>query len=128
MAKAKILIVDDDEAIRNSMKEALVLEGYEVVLAQDGAEGLAAMLNQHPDLIVADVEMPRLDGMSMLKEIRKAGEYGKRIPVIILTNYDTNEKTIQGIVDDEPSYYLIKSRVNPAVIIEKVKEKLGPVS
>ncbi len=124
MVKKKILVVDDDEAVRGSMSEALKAGGFEVITAKDGKEGFAMAINSLPALIVVDVEMPEMNGMEMLKELRKSGDWGKQVPVIILTNFDTSEDTLQGIVEDEPAYYLIKSKTNPGMIIEKIKEKL----
>jgi|SRR6185369_10050571 len=125
MAQNKILIVDDDEAIRKSVQDALVSEGFEAITANDGEQGLAAALGQQPDLILADLDMPVLGGMEMLGKLRASGDWGKNVPVIILTNFDTSEEIMQGIVKNEPSFYFIKSKINPGVIIEKIKEKLG---
>lgn len=69
--------------------------------------------------------MPVLDGMGMLKGLRASGEWGKLVPVIILTNFDTTDQTIQGIVEHEPSLYLLKSKTGLAEIVGHIKEKLG---
>ena len=124
MAKAKILVVDDEEMTRKSLKDALASGGFETIIANDGAAGLASALNEKPDLILTDVKMPGLDGMGMLKEIRKSGDWGKSVPVMILTNFDTDEKIMQGIVEDEPSFYFLKSKVTPTALVDKIKEKL----
>jgi len=107
MAKNKILVVDDDEAIRKSLQDALVSEGFDVITANDGEQGLASALDQNPSLILTDLEMPVMDGMEMLKKLRASGDWGKNVPVIILTNFDTSEKIMQGIVEHEPSFYLL---------------------
>ena len=125
MAKNKILVVDDDEAIRKSLQDALVSEGFDVITANDGEQGLASALDQNPSLILTDLEMPVLDGMEMLKKLRASGDWGKNVPVIILTNFDTSEKIMQGIVEHEPSFYFLKSKVTPDTIIETIKDKLG---
>ncbi len=124
MAKHKILVVDDDETLRNSMESALLQDNFDVITANDGKDALAKAVNEIPDLIVTDVEMPVLDGMMMMKELRSSGEWGKKVPVIILTNYDTDENLLQGIIESEPSYYFLKSKVTPSMIIEKINEKL----
>lgn len=125
MTKAKILVVDDDEAIRNSLRNAFISEGFEVTTANDGVEGLASAFNEKPQLILTDIKMPKLDGMGMLKELRKSGDWGSKVPVIILTNFDTDEKTMQDIVENDPSFYFLKSKINPSTIIDIIKEKLG---
>jgi DNA-binding response OmpR family regulator len=127
MAKNKILVIDDDEAIRGSLKDALLVAGFEVITANDGTQGLTIALNERPDLIVTDIKMPGLDGMDLLKELRKSGDWGKEVPVILLTNFDTDEKVMKGIVEDEPSFYFMKSKTDLSVIIDKIKEKLKVV-
>jgi len=127
MIKAKILVVDDDEAIRKSLEEALLAGGFEVSTADNGASGLAAALKEKPQLILTDVKMPKMDGMEMLKKLRQGGDFGKKVPVIILTNFDTDEKIMKGIVEDEPSYYFLKSKISPGAIIDLIKEKLRTV-
>jgi DNA-binding response OmpR family regulator len=125
MAKNKILIVDDDEAIIKSIQDAFISAGFDVVTAGDGKQGLASALEQKPDLILTDVEMPVMGGMEMLAELRKSNDWGKGVPVIILTNFDASEETMKGIVENEPSFFLLKSKVDPNMIIGHVKEKLG---
>ena len=125
MTKTKILIVDDDEAIRKSLKDTLESGGFEVITANDGMAGLANALNEKPQLILTDVKMPLLDGMGMLAELRKSGDWGKKVPVIILTNFDTDEKIMQGIVKNEPSFYFLKSKISPSIIVDTIKEKLA---
>ncbi len=123
--KNKILIVDDDEAIRKSLERALVSEGFETITADNGVTGLATALNKNPELILLDLKMPELGGMEMLEELRKSGDWGKKVPVIILTNYDTDEKAMQEILKHEPSFYFLKSKVDPDIIVDTIKEKLG---
>lgn len=121
----KILIIDDDEMILQSLSTTLLKEGFEVLNANDGDAGLVEALNKEPDLIITDIEMKKVSGMEVLKEIRKYGDWGAKVPIIILTNYDANEEIMKGIVADSPSLYILKSKVNPTIILEKVKELLG---
>lgn len=107
------------------MQDALVAEEFEVITANDGVVGLTRALNERPDLILTDLKMPELGGMGMMEELRKTGEWGKTVPVIILTNFDTDEKDMQNIIKNEPSFYFLKSKINPNVIVETIKEKLG---
>lgn len=81
MAKSRILIVDDEKNIRNVVREYAEFEGYETVEAEDGMQAVEICRNEDFDCIVMDIMMPRLDGYSAVKEIRKT----KQIPVIMLS-------------------------------------------
>lgn len=121
----KILVVDDDEAIKRSLVNVLERVGFAVILANDGVEGFSIALREHPQLILLDISMPNLDGMAMMKKLRNSGEWGKTVPVILLTNLQADDKIMKGIVEDEPSYYLIKSEYLPEELIQKIKITLG---
>lgn len=92
----KILIVDDSESIRVVVGMALRGEGYEVVVGNDGQHALELLLkNQDVSLIVSDLNMPRLDGISFLKEVRKLDEY-KFLPFLILTTESQESKKMEA--------------------------------
>ena len=80
----KILIVEDNEENRDSLSRRLQRRGYAVILANDGKAGVAAALEQKPDLVLMDMNMPELDGWEATGQIR-ASEAGKEMPVIALT-------------------------------------------
>ena len=80
----KILFVDDEEHLRGNVQRYLELNEFEVILANDGAEGLEMIKKEKPDLVITDVMMPRMDGFTMLREI-KSSEAMRDIPVIMLT-------------------------------------------
>ncbi len=80
----KILVVDDDLSIRQLVKDVLEIEGYEVLLAEDGFAGLRFIDSQRPDCVVLDVMMPGMDGHAVLQRIR-AAEGGLDLPVVMLT-------------------------------------------
>lgn len=123
MTMSKILIVDDDGLQRKALRDSLSKKGYAVIEAMDGIEGLAAAVREHPDLILLDVRMPRMDGITMMDRLRK-DEWGKTAPIIILTNYDTNEAQLSQITTDLPTFYLIKANTPLEQIIEKIEEAL----
>ena len=125
MKKNKILVVDDDPVIRDSLLAALQTAGFDAFAEVDGVAGLAKAKDIEPDLIVTDVEMPLMDGMTLLKEIRRSSDWGKKVPVIVLTNFDTTEHTFQGVVEDAPSFYLLKTNITPDSVVEKVQESLN---
>ena len=81
----RILVVDDEPAVRASLERALRLEGYEVDLAADGREALARLANGAPDAIVLDVVMPHIDGLEVCRRLRSLGD---RTPVLVLTARD----------------------------------------
>ena len=83
---AKILVIDDEPNIRTLLDILLRHEGYDVILADNGWTGLLLYRQEHPDVIVLDLKMPRLDGMTVLKEIRRVD---LTQPVIVLTGHST---------------------------------------
>lgn len=101
---ARIVVVDDDEALRNAVRRALRLEGYEVELAADGAEGLAHLAGLRADLVVLDVLMPGLDGIAVCRRLRESGD---RTPVLMLTARDTVSDRVVGL-DAGADDYLTK--------------------
>jgi two-component system response regulator MprA len=99
-----VLVVDDDRAVRDSLRRSLEFNGYEVVLAADGAEGLVAVGAQHPDVVVIDVMMPRLDGIETTRALRAAGN---DVPVLVLTARDAVGDRVEGL-DAGADDYLTK--------------------
>lgn len=124
MDKKKILIVEDEESIQRAISDSLTNQEFETILAKDGEEGLSIALKEHPDLVLLDILMPKMDGMIMLQKLRE-DEWGKTAPVIILTNVSPNANTvIESVLKNEPAYYLVKSDVKLEGIVEKIKEVL----
>jgi two-component system chemotaxis response regulator CheY len=82
----KILVVEDSVETRDSLTVLLELCGYDVVVANDGQQGLARALSDAPDLIVTDVRMPAVNGIEMLRELRKHPGY-RPVPVVVVTGY-----------------------------------------
>ena len=119
-----ILIVDDDAALRGMYEGRFTSGGFGVMTAGDGEAGLALALEQHPDLVLLDIDMPKMDGLTVLKKLR-LDAWGTTVPVILLTNLQTNDKILSEIVQSEPSYYLIKDQVEPDQVFEKAVEVLG---
>jgi two-component system response regulator MprA len=103
-SKPRVLVVDDDRAVRDSLRRSLEFNGYEVVLAGDGAEGLVAVGAQHPDVVVIDVMMPRLDGIETTRALRTAGN---DVPILVLTARDAVGDRVEGL-DAGADDYLTK--------------------
>jgi two-component system response regulator MprA len=90
----RILVVDDELAVRESLRRALALEGHEVELAADGREALATIARSAPDLVVLDVLMPELDGLEVSRRLRAAGD---RTPILMLTARAEVEDRVAGL-------------------------------
>ena len=102
--KPRVLVVDDDRAVRDSLRRSLEFNGYEVVLAADGAEGLVAVGAHHPDVVVVDVMMPRRDGIETTRALRAAGN---DVPILVLTARDAVGDRVEGL-DAGADDYLTK--------------------
>lgn len=117
MAKKKILVVDDDESLCFLVRLNLELAGFEVFEAHNGEEGLYMIDQSHPDLIILDVMMSKLDGWEMFEALKKDPQK-TRIPVIFLTakgqREDIHRAQIEGV-----ELYIVKP-FDPPVLIENV--------
>ncbi|GGU31160.1 response regulator transcription factor [Streptomyces lavendofoliae] len=100
----RILIVDDEPAVREALRRSLAFEGYGTDVAVDGADALARMDAHAPDLVVLDVQMPRMDGLTAARRIRAAGS---TVPILMLTARDTVGDRVTGL-DAGADDYLVK--------------------
>ncbi|MBL7156316.1 MAG: response regulator [Candidatus Pacebacteria bacterium] len=118
----KILIIEDDQFLRQLIGEKLNKEGYNVSDAIDGEQGVKKIKIEKPDLILLDLLLPGIDGFEVLSQIKKDKGLNE-IPVIILSNLGQKEDIDKGLnlgaVD-----YLIKAHFTPGEIIEKIKNVL----
>jgi len=120
----KILIVEDELAYLKLLKSQLTERGYEVSEAVNGRKGLEAAKKEKPDLILLDIRMPVMDGMTMLGLLRKE-VWGKKMNVIILTNLEPDDKILGNVITDEPSYYFVKSDIQLGELLTKIKNLVG---
>lgn len=104
MVAMKVLIVDDEPAVRDALRRSLVFEGYETALAVDGLDALEKTPSYDPDLILLDVLMPRMDGLTVARRLRAAG---RRVPILMLTARDTVGDRVTGL-DAGADDYLVK--------------------
>lgn len=95
MAKVRILVVDDSVSIRTSMSFILEQQGYEVILAEDGQDGLKKAALGQCALVITDVNMPIMDGLTFVREMRKTTAY-KFVPIIVLTTENQASKMKEG--------------------------------
>jgi len=100
----RILIADDDRAVRDALRRALSLGGYDVELAADGQQTLDSVAQAAPDAIVLDIGMPNVDGLEVCRRLRRAGD---RVPILMLTARDAVEDRIEGL-DAGADDYLVK--------------------
>jgi len=118
----KILIVEDEKALLEVLADKFRREHFIVFTGQDGEEGLACALKNKPDIIVLDIVMPSMDGLTMLKKVRE-DKWGNNIPILILSNLSDpeqiNEATGRGKVE-----YLVKSNWGLDDVVQKVKDTL----
>lgn len=119
----KIAIIEDDSAIHQMYRMKFESEGFDVQLAADGRTGVELVKKFRPDLVLLDMQMPEVDGLSALRIIRKE-DWGKTVPVIILTNLGEEESPKElrslGI-----SGYIVKADLTPRQVVARVKETLA---
>ena len=102
--RPRVLVVDDDRAVRESLRRSLEFNGYDVALASDGAEALAGIGSMGPDVVIMDVMMPRLDGLEATRALRAAGN---DVPILVLTARDAVGDRVEGL-DAGADDYLTK--------------------
>jgi two-component system, OmpR family, response regulator MprA len=104
MGTVRILIVDDDRALRDALRRSLVLGGYDTVSADSGETALAEVTSEAPDAVVLDIGLPDIDGLEVCRRLRGAGN---RVPVLMLTARDAVSDRIDGL-DAGADDYLVK--------------------
>ncbi len=124
MAAKKILIIEDEKPVLRALIEKFSVEGFDVLQAENGEEGVASAEKNKPDAILLDLIMPVMTGLQALKAIREGSDYGKHVPIVILTNLDPNEKISEEVSLYEPSFYIIKADMKIEEVIRKVKDLL----
>ena len=121
--KIKILLIEDDSFLSGMYDTKLKLEGFDVVLAEDGAKGLELAVSQGPDIILLDIILPKMDGFTALKHLKDNTET-KKIPVILMTNLGQKEDVERGIALGAQDY-LVKAHFMPSEVVEKIRQYLG---
>ncbi len=121
--KKTVLIVEDEKPMLKILAEKFEKEDFKVLIARDGKEGLSLALKEKPNLILLDIIMPRMDGVTMLEQLRQ-DKRGQDIPVIILTNL-TEPKKISKSMGQGVKNFLIKTEWGLDEVVEKVKDRLG---
>lgn len=123
MGATKIAIVEDDGVIRQMYRMKFEGEGFEVETAENGKDGVALVQHMKPDIILLDMHMPEMDGVTALTKIR-AEKWGKDIPVIVLTNLGEEEspKNLRALGING---YIVKADFTPRQVVARVKDALS---
>lgn len=119
MDQNTILVVDDEQDLRDALHTALSRIGYNVIVAQNGEEGLSLALTHKPNLILLDINMPKMNGHEVLHALRR-DPWGKNVPVVMLTNSDDAANIVQD-VELKVSDYIIKSQISLDEVAKKVR-------
>jgi DNA-binding response OmpR family regulator len=119
----KILIVEDEKSLADLLAEKLQADGFEVATAGNGEDGLSKALEWRPDVILLDVVMPKMDGMTMLHKLREHDE-GKKIQVIMLTNLSDSQRVYEAMTNGVFDF-LVKSNWEIDDLVQEVRAKVA---
>ncbi|MFN2506419.1 MAG: response regulator transcription factor [Acidimicrobiales bacterium] len=118
----KVLVIDDDPVILELLRVNFEIEGFDVVSAGDGREGLEKALSEQPDVILSDIMMPRLDGLQLLSELKR-GPRTRNFPVILLSAKAQNAEVQQGLDLGADDY--VTKPFDPLELIDRVNAVLA---
>lgn len=117
----KILIIEDELAYVQLLRDKLESR-YKVMDAADGQQGLRMAKKEKPDLILLDIRMPVMDGLVLLRELRKDKRYGATAKVILLTNLEASDQIVAQVTTDLPTYYFVKSGLTLDELLTRIQE------
>lgn len=108
------------------MKEQLESAGYTVDIALNGEAGVRS-LDKNPDLILLDVMLPQMSGLEVMKHTREKNDWGKAVPIVIISNLSPDSaEIIESVAAYEPVYYIVKADFSLADLVDKVNDILNP--
>lgn len=119
----KILVAEDDQFLRELYSDVLTGEGYKIETAEDGEQALEKMKIGGYDLILLDIVMPKLDGLSVMKQMQNITPQSPNKCVVFLTNLDKDEEIKTAL--QLGNGYLIKSQINPGSLVQEIKQYLS---
>lgn len=119
----KVLFIEDEPALQRTLTIALKEAGFDALSAFDGETGLNMAKNEKPDIVLLDLIIPKMDGFTVLENLKK-DEATKNIPVVVLTNLEATED-VEKVVGLGATTYLVKANYDISEIVAKVKEILG---
>ena len=118
----KVLVVEDDIILASTIADNLTQASFDAIRASDGEEGLALALEKKPDLILLDIILPKMDGITLLKKLRQDA-WGKSVPVVVLTNLNSAKDIAEAV--EWAQDYLVKSDGKIEDVIKRVKDRLS---
>lgn len=120
----RIAIIEDDQLIGQMYRMKLESEGYTVDIAETGMNGVQMVIQTKPDLILLDYTLPDIDGVAVLREIRRDGNEGADIPVVVLTNMDS-EAVSSELSKWKIADYIVKANSTPRQVVAKINQVLA---
>ena len=123
VTKRTILIIEDDTVLAEMYQDKFALSNFSVITAADGQKGLNLAIDEKPDLIILDLALPKMKGTDILGALRTT-EWGKSVPIIVLTNLNVDGKILEAITKYTPVYCLLKANTTPQEVVDKAKEVL----
>lgn len=120
--KKLVLVIDDDDNLRTVLLDKLGVSGFDVEQATDGEDGLKKALAFHPDIILLDVMMPKMNGWDVLESLRK-DDWGKSAKILLLTVLDDFNSVSRGL-EKEANGYLVKTQLSLDEIVEQIQDTL----
>ncbi|MEK7639209.1 MAG: response regulator [Patescibacteria group bacterium] len=121
--KKSVLLIEDEQIIRELYATALVNEGFDILMAENGEQGLAFARSRHPDIILLDIDLPVMDGHETMKLLR-ADAWGKTVPVIFLTNHSETEHVAHASLE-QPAGYVVKANTSIKDLVAMVQTAAG---
>lgn len=118
-----ILIIEDEELIQQALKDKFTFEQFVVLTADNGQSGLEMALENHPDVILLDLQMPVLDGFGVLEKLR-ADPWGAQVPIIVLSNKDTSASVYMSLKNRVQDYF-IKAETSLETLVGAVRDILA---
>ena len=116
-----VLIIEDDAVLMDMYKDKFSLSAFSVLTAEDGKKGLEMAISSKPDIILLDLALPKIKGVDVMGTLRTT-EWGKTVPIIVLTNLNVDGKILEAITQFSPVYCLLKANTTPEEVVEKAKE------
>ncbi len=121
--KKKILIVEDDPTLMRSLRDVFSMEGFDLLTAGDGEAAFESIVRNSPDLVLLDIILPKMDGMTLLKKLRADARFAQ-LPVIMLTNKDDID-TVGESLEEGVQDFLVKHEWKLEAIVQRAKERLA---
>ena len=121
----QILIIEDDTVMRSALVETFQKANFAVETASDGVSGLQLALDNEPDLLILDINLPAMSGLNVMQSVRETGgEWGENVKIILLTNLMLDNDMLETVTKYNPAFYLLKSDVELDDLVARANECL----